>query len=166
MTYILTVLMSYDCKMLGPISFTRSSGQKRGEDVFTAYITRTRHLPETVPCTAHRPLSSQLMLTTSPSHRHGNENPAVATQGTAASESWLSITGYVVGGRPVPHPTPIFLFTQMHPHADTSHSLFTPELTMSPNPESRLKFDHSSQGLLLRQISPLGCFVRQLISLS
>jgi hypothetical protein len=44
----------------------------------------------------------------------------------------------------------------MHPHADMSHSLLFPEFTMSPDPESRLEFDHSSPG----------CFVRQLVSLS
>jgi hypothetical protein len=57
-------------------------------------------------------------------------------------------------------------FTQMHAYADNSHSLLVPEITMSPDPESRLEFDHSSQALLLGQISPLGCFVRQLVSLS
>jgi hypothetical protein len=31
-------------------------------------------------------------------------------------------------------------FTQMHPHADMSHSLLDPEFTMSPDPESSLKF--------------------------
>jgi hypothetical protein len=53
----------------------------------------------------------------------------------------------------------------MHAYADMSHSLLFPEFTMSPDPESSLKFDHSSQGLLLGQISPLGCFVRQWDSL-
>jgi hypothetical protein len=57
-------------------------------------------------------------------------------------------------------------FTQMHAHADMSHSLLFPEFTMSPDPESSLKFDHSSQALLLGQISPPGCFVRQLVSLA
>jgi hypothetical protein len=60
-------------------------------------------------------------------------------------------------------PPQYLYFSQMHAHADMSHSLLSPEFTMSPDPESRLKFDHSSQALLLGQISPLGCFVRQLI---
>jgi hypothetical protein len=37
----------------------------------------------------------------------------------------------------------------MHAHADMSYSLLFPEFTMSPDPESSLKFDHSSQALLL-----------------
>jgi len=57
------------------------------------------------------------------------------------SESWVSSTGYVVGGpaRPLSHPDIFILPKCMLMPIEATAYLF-PEITMSPNPESRLNF--------------------------